>query len=190
MLYACFSRLAVAFLLTASLFAQTRVITTVAGSEWLFPGDGRPAIQAALGGPLSLDVATDASGNFYIADTDNCIIVKVGADGIANVVAGNGLLGVSGDNGLAVNAALDLPTSLAVDANGNIYIGEYGGRIRKVTPDGIIRTIAGTGVNGFSGDTRPALQAQIGQPYGMVFDSAGNLYFAELDNNRVRRITP
>ena len=115
MLYACFSRLAVAFLLTASLFAQTRVITTVAGSEWLFPGDGRPAIQAALGGPLSLDVATDASGNFYIADTDNCIIVKVGADGIANVVAGNGLLGVSGDNGLAVNAALDLPTSLAVD---------------------------------------------------------------------------
>ncbi len=190
MLYGCFSRLAVAVFLTASLFAQTRVITTVAGSEWLFPGDGRPAIQAALGGPLSLDVATDASGNFYIADTDNCIIVKVGADGIANVVAGNGLLGVSGDNGLAVNAALDLPTSLAVDANGNIYIGEYGGRIRKVTPDGIIRTIAGTGVNGFSGDTRPALQAQIGQPYGMVFDSAGNLYFAELDNNRVRRITP
>ncbi|HEV8145301.1 MAG TPA: hypothetical protein VGP79_02920 [Bryobacteraceae bacterium] len=177
-------------LLVAPLFGQNRVITTIAGAEWLFPGDGRPATQAALGGPTSLDIATDRNGNYYIADDDNAIIVKVGPDGIANVVAGNGLLGLSGNNGLAVNASLGQPISVAVDASGNIYIGEYSGLILKVTSDGIIRTFAGTGVNGFSGDNGPALQAQIGQVYGMVFDSAGNLYFSELDNHRIRRITP
>lgn len=183
-------RLAIAVLLVAPLFGQTRVITTIAGADWLFPGDGRPATQAALGGPLSMDLATDRNGNYYIADADNYIIVKVGQDGIANVVAGNGVVGFSGDNGLAVNAGLGQPVSVAVDASGNIYIGDFSGRIRKVTTDGIIRTIAGTGVNGFSGDNGPALQATLGQVYGMAVDSAGNLYFTEQDNNRIRRITP
>ena len=69
-------------------FAQ-RVITTYAGADWLFPGDGRPAINAPLGGTLSLDLATDRNGNYYICDEDNSMVMRVGPDGIINVVAGN-----------------------------------------------------------------------------------------------------
>src|ERR1700730_6806 len=75
------------------------VITTFAGTDWLFSGDGRPAVQAPIGGVLSLDVATDRNGNFYVCDADNAMIMRVGRDGIVNVVAGNGLLSQSGDGG-------------------------------------------------------------------------------------------
>src|SRR5258707_15677701 len=87
----------------ASVCAQG-VITTFAGADWLFPGDGRPAVNAPLGGALSLDLATDRNGNYYICDEDNAMVMRVGPDGIVNVVAGNGLLGRTGDGGLAVNA--------------------------------------------------------------------------------------
>src|SRR5438105_284513 len=165
-------------------------MTTFAGTDWLFPGDGRPALQAPLGGLLSLDVAVDRNGNYYIADADNGVILRVGSDGIANVIAGNGLPGISGDGGLAVNASLDIPLSVAVDSAGNVYIGEYGGRIRKVTPDGIINTIAGTDTAGFSGDGGPATSAQLDQPFGLAVDSAGNVYIADSNNHRVRRGSP
>jgi uncharacterized protein (TIGR03437 family) len=170
-------------------FAQG-VITTIAGTDWLFPADGRPAINAPLNRSLGLDVTVDKSGNFYIADDGNQMIMRVGPDGIINVVAGNGILFSSGDGGLAVNAALADPLSVAVDAAGNIYLGEYAGKIRKVTPDGIIRTIAGSGDSGFSGDGGPALQAQLYAPYGLAVDGAGNVYVADTFNSRIRKITP
>ncbi len=170
--------------------APAQVITTFAGAEWLFPGDGRPALQAPIGGLFSLDVATDRNGNYYICDADNGMVMRVGADGIINVVAGNGLLTRSGDGGLAVNAALDTPLGIAVDALGNLYIAEFGSHVRKVTPDGIIQTIAGTGEDGYSGDGGPAIAARINQPRGLAVDSAGNLYIADTGNNVIRRVSP
>jgi uncharacterized protein (TIGR03437 family) len=170
-------------------FAQN-VITTFAGADWLFPGDGRPAINAPLGGTLSLDLAIDRNGNYYICDEDNSMVMRVGPDGIINVVAGNGLLGTSGDGGLAVNASLNTPLSVAVDADGNIYIGESGGSVRKVTTDGIINIYAGTDVHGYSGDGGLATKAQFSSPSGLAVDSLGNLYIADTDNQVIRKVSP
>jgi uncharacterized protein (TIGR03437 family) len=169
-------------------FAQ-RVITTFAGADWLFPGDGRAAINAPLGGTFSLDLATDRNGNYYICDGDNSMIMRVGPDGIINVVAGNGLLTKSGDGGLAVNASLNTPISVAVDAAGNIYIGESGGTVRRVTTDGIINTYAGTDITGYTGDGGPALKAQFGTPGGLAVDSSGNLYIADTSNHVIRKVS-
>jgi trimeric autotransporter adhesin len=177
-------------ILVAPVFAQ-RVITTVAGADWLFPGDGRPALNAPINGTTSgLDVAVDRNGNYYLCDPGNSMVMRVGADGIINVIAGNGINYISGDGGLAVNASLAQPISVAVDSIGNVYIGEFGGDIRRVTPDGIITTIAGTGTSGFSGDNGLATQAQMYQPYGLAVDSGGNIYVADSFNNRIRKITP
>lgn len=172
----------------SSTFAQG-VITTFAGASWLFPGDGRPALQAPLGGILSLDVATDRNGNYYICDADNQMVMRVGPDGIINVIAGNGFQGVSGDGGLAVNASFDTPLGIAIDQAGNIYVAEYGSRVRKVTPDGIITTFAGNGTLGYSGDGGLATQAQLSHPHGLAVDSAGNLYIADTTNNVIRRVS-
>jgi len=166
------------------------IITTFAGSPWLFPGDGRPALQAPLGGVTGLDVLADNKGNYYICDTDNQMVMRVGSDGIINVVAGNGFVGFSGDGGLAVNASLNFPDAIALDSSGNLFIAEYDGHIRKVTPDGIISTFAGNGTHGFSGDGGPATQAAFNNPGGLAFDKAGNLYLADSANNRVRKISP
>ncbi|HYL76136.1 MAG TPA: hypothetical protein VEU96_18145 [Bryobacteraceae bacterium] len=169
-------------------FAQ-RVITTIAGSDWLFPGDGRPAVNAPLSGADGMDVAVDRNGNYYIADFGNAMVMRVGPDGIVNVIAGNGINFVSGDGGLAVNAGLVQPTAIAVDVNGNVYIAEGFDDIRKVTPNGIITTIAGTGVTGFSGDNGPAIAAMLNGPSGLAVDSAGNIYVADTFNNRIRKIS-
>ena len=136
-----------------------RVITTVAGTDWLFPGDGRPARNAPLGGSGGLDVAVDSAGNYYICDSDNLSVFKVTPDGIIHNFAGNGFGNTfaSGNGGLAINAALFFPISVAIDRAGNVYIGEYYGTVRKVTPDGVINAFAGTGEVGFSGDNGRAL---------------------------------
>jgi len=155
------------------------VITTFAGIEWLFPGDGRRAIDAPLAGILGMGVAADNRGSFYIADADNLMVMKVGPDGMVD----------SGDGGLALNAAAVLPTGVAVDLNGNVYIAEYGNRIRKVAPDGIITTVAGTGDSGFSGDGGPATSATFRRPYSIALDKAGTIYVADRDNHRIRKIS-
>ena len=177
------------FLMLGSLWAQ-RVITTIAGTDWLFPGDGRPAIAAPLSANFGLDLKTDSNGNFFVCDTANGVVIKVGSDGIANVVAGNGFRSfVSGDGGPAVNAALGQAISIALDHNGNLYIGEYGGIIRKVTPDGIIRTIAGGLASGFSGDNGPAVNALLDVVRGLAVDPNGVIYIADSNNQRIRKIT-
>src|SRR5665213_232323 len=108
---------------------------------------------------------------------------------IITTVAGDSILGYNGDTILATSAELNDPMGVTVDASGNIYIAEYGNRIRKVTVStGIITTIAGNGNNGFSGDNGLAVNAKLNHPYGMALDNSGNLYIADRFNNRIRKV--
>jgi uncharacterized protein (TIGR03437 family) len=166
-----------------------QVINTVAGGTWIFPGDGKPATAAPLGEVRA--VAVDAAGNFYLADRDNILVAKVSPSGTLAVVAGNGLEGFTGDGGPATGASLFVPLGLAVDANGNIYISDFGNsRVRKVSSGGIISTVAGNGLFGYSGDGGPAASALLNAPEGLAVDTAGNLYIADSGNQRIRKISP
>jgi uncharacterized protein (TIGR03437 family) len=163
---------------------------TVAGSGVRgYSGDGGPAALAQLDSPAG--VAADSEDNLYIADYANHAIRKVSPDGTITSVAGTGTRGFSGDNGPAKLADLNFPTAVAVDEAGNLYIADSSNhRIRKVTSDGVIRTIAGDGTPGFSGDGGPATQARLRFPTGVAVDRGGNVYVADLDNKRVRKLTP
>ena len=160
------------------------VIATVAGNgTGGFGGDNVPATSAPLKSPKG--VAADATGNLYIADTGNDRIRRVSA-GVIGTVAGNGVLGFTGDNGPAIGAQLNVPNGIALDATGNLYIADYNNnRIRKVVA-GVISTVAGKGTPGFSGDGGLATQAQLNLPYVIALDPAGNLYIADFGNNRLR----
>jgi sugar lactone lactonase YvrE len=152
-------------------------------------GDGGPAKLAQLWGPTSVTV--DGAGNLYFVDRQ--LIRKVSPDGIIATAAGNGgatgYHGYTGDGGLAVNAPLWNPNSVAADNAGNLYISEPV-RVRKTTTDGIISTIAGTQEPGFSGDGGTATQAQFWNPTGLTVDAAGNVYVADSNNNRIRILKP
>jgi uncharacterized protein (TIGR03437 family) len=165
-----------------------RVITTVAGSApGFYYGDGGQAASAQLNGPSG--VAVDAAGNLYMADCHNNRIRKVATDGIITTIAGNGSPGYSGDGGPAASAQLNGPSGVAVDAAGNLYIADfYGNRVRKVAMNGIITTVAGDGSNGYSGDGGPAAGAQVYYPSGVAVDAAGNLYIADFGYNRIRKV--
>lgn len=177
------------FFIVLACVADAQVITTVAGTDWSFPPSPLPAIHAPLGQTFA--VATDPGGNVYIADVSNHMVSRVAPDGTLTVVAGNGLAGYTGDGGPAVNAALTYPAGLAVDVHGNIYISDSGTNVvRKVTPDGVITTIAGNGSAGFSGDEGPSARAQLSSPGQMAADHAGNVYVCDWNNNRVRKVTP
>ncbi|MGB7761281.1 MAG: IPT/TIG domain-containing protein [Bryobacteraceae bacterium] len=160
------------------------VIATVAGTGTAgYNGDNVTATSAKLYMPWG--VAVDSAGNLYIADSVNGRIRKV-SNGVITTVAGNGTYGVSGDNGPATSAGLDGPTGVAVDSAGNLYIVDYE-RIRKVS-NAVIATIAGNGT-GFGGDNGPATNAQLDLPAGVALDSAGNLYIADTNNNRIREVS-
>ena len=164
------------------------IITTIAGTGvYGFSGDGGAAVNAYFYNPRG--VAVDSSGNIYIADTNNQRIRKVNTSGIITTIAGNGIPGSAGDGGAATNANLYYPSDVAVDSSGNIYIADTSNqRIRKVNTSGIITTIAGTGVYGFSGDGGAATSAQLRSLYGVAVDSSGNVYIADTYNYRIRKV--
>lgn len=166
-------------------------ITTVAGTGAQgFSGDGGPATSAELDSPQG--VAIDSSGNIYIADTHNHRIRKIStATGIIATIAGTGIAGYSGDNASAASAQLDLPTAIALDASGNLYIADTANhRIRKIdATTGIITTVAGNGTEGYSGDNGPATAASLDSPTGLAIDASGNIYIADTHNHRIRKIT-
>lgn len=171
------------------------IISTVAGTGKLgSSGDGGLATTAQMGDPKGL--AVDSAGNLYIADYDNNRIRKVTSDGMISTVAGSGTGlgsnsgGYSGDGGKAIEAKLRFPIDVAIDSTGNLYIADsLNHRIRKVTSDGIISTVAGTGSKGYGGDGGPATAAKLNQPYGVNVDSGGNVYIADYGNSRIRKIT-
>ncbi|WP_435239670.1 RICIN domain-containing protein [Streptomyces sp. YPW6] len=165
-------------------------VRTVAGSGSAgYGGDGGPATSARLNCPR--EVAVDQKGALYIADAENHRVRKVTPDGGISTVAGNGYAGHSGDGGPATSARLNKPYGVAVDGSGALYIAEWGNdRIRKVTPDGTISTIAGTGKAAYGGDDGPAASAHLRAPYSLVLDGSGVLYVADASNHRVRKITP
>ena len=187
----------------SSAFSNEATATTpegpVTGTQWRIDtiaggglGDNGPAVEARLHRPEG--VAVDAAGNIYIADTSNNRIRRVDTSGIITTVAGTGSQdfdgqGYGGDGGPAVRAQLSHPFGLALDRNGNLYIADsYNNRIRRVDASGTITTIAGTGDRGFSGDGGPAVEAQLENPYGVAVDGAGNLYIADSENYRIRRV--
>src|SRR5271157_2726352 len=162
-------------------------ISTVAGNgAYRYSGDGGPATSASLNYPSG--VALDSAGNLYIADSSNNRIRGV-AGGTITTIAGNGFENFSGDGGLATSASLSLPEGVAADSAGNLYIADSGNqRIRKVS-GGTITTIAGNGMQGFSGDGGPATSASLTYPAGVAVDPAGNLYIADYYNNRIRKVS-
>ncbi len=216
------------------------IITTFAGTGSGFSGDGGPAVDAHIGGPTEVEV--DRFGNVFFSSTATGRVRKVDRNGIITTVAGNGVLGFSGDGGLATEASiwpgslafdaagnlfitggnrirkvdtngiittvagdgsedlaedgaiatesgLYIPSGIAIDAEGNLFISVRGHqRIQKVDTNGIISTIAGTGQYGFSGDGGPAIFAHMWNPGGLTIDSGGNLFFADIVHNRIRKI--
>jgi hypothetical protein len=164
------------------------VIITIAGTNTAgFSGDGGPAISALLKTPAGL--AVDTSGDLFIADTGNNRIREIATNGIITTVAGTNSAGFAGDGGPAVDAKLNSPVGVAVDTAGNLFIADMSNnRVRQVSPDGIITTLAGTNIAGFSGDGGPATNASLNQPYGVAVDAYDDVFIADHRNARVRMV--
>jgi len=165
------------------------MLTSIAGNgATTVLTDGALASSGRFNSPDGIVV--DAAGNIYLSDYDGNKVWKIGTDGIVTTFAGTGTAGSLGDGGPAGSAQLNLPEGLGIDVAGNIYVAEIGGnRIRKITPGGTISTIAGTGVQGYSGDSGPAISAKLSGPAGVAVDAAGNFYIADQGNHVVRKIT-
>ncbi|HWR34135.1 MAG TPA: NHL repeat-containing protein, partial [Chitinophagaceae bacterium] len=170
--------------------ALTNIITTIAGTGIFgFSGDGGLAINAQIAHPSAL--AFDATGDLFFTDRGNNRIRKITiSTGIINTIAGTGTAGYSGDGGPATSAQLNSPNEVSFDASGNLFIADwYNNRVRKIDiSTGIITTIAGTGTAGYSGDGGLAINAQIFGPCGIIFDNTGNIYFAEYNGSKIRKI--
>ena len=168
----------------------TNTIATIAGGGSPgFSGDGGAATAALLNGPSA--AAIDPAGNLYVADTYNQRIRKVTPNGAITTIAGNGTEGDTGDGGPATSATLAIPLGVSVDASGSILIADaFNNRIRKVDPNGTITTIAGNGTAGFSGDNGPATGARLNGPASVTTDTVGNLFVADTENHRIRKVAP
>lgn len=175
------------------MFGQ-QVISTVAGTDWVFLDNGKPAVNAGIGHIAG--IAVDSSNNTYIADPNNNLIFRVDPSGVLTIVAGNGIAAFSGDGGLATTASLNGPVDVAVDPSGNLYIADNNNRrIRKVDKaTSFITTFAGNGLapdpanpNLGQQDNIPALQASFA-PIGLFIDGKGIVYLGDGDHYKVRKI--
>lgn len=164
------------------------MIVTVAGTGTPgYSGDGGPATNAKMSDVYAL--AFDKHGNFYFSDDANPRVRKVTPSGVITLIAGSGVAGYGGDGGPAIYASIGSIYGIAVDTFDNIYIADGGNaRIRKITPDGIIRTIAGIGIAGYNGDYLPATDAQLNGPASVAVDDTGNLYICDRYNYRLRKV--
>ena len=164
------------------------IITTIAGTGVDgFSGDDGPATEAQLKNPRAVTV--DKNGNLYISDKGNSRIRKVTTDGIISTIAGTGEDGYSGDGGAATSARIKFPYQMKTDAQGNLYFTEASNHlVRKISTDGTISTVAGTGTTGFSGDNGAATSAQLATPWGMTLDDEGNIYISDSYNHRIRKV--
>ena len=179
-------RLCVSVLLLCSVLnAQKTSVVTVAGG---YQGNHKPALSASFAYPVA--IASSGTGGLYIADSHNCEIRKVSKQGAIEVFAGTGICGFGGDGGKAASAMLSENIGgMIFDAAGNLLFSDADNeRIRRITPAGIISTIAGNGTFGYSGDGGPATQAQLRGPQGIGLDGAGNLYIADGSNYVVRKV--
>ncbi len=153
-----------------------------------YGGDGGAGTEAKI--TASTGLALHPSGDLLVCDQYNFRVRRLARDGTVTTVVGGGSAG-PGDGGPATAAQLSFPASVAAAADGTIYVSDQdGGRVRKVTPDGVISTIAGTGDSGFSGDGGPGAQAHIWFPFGLAVDAGGTLYFADRYNHAIRAVDP
>ena len=136
---------------------------------------------------IGTDMKLGSDGSLYVAAPG--LVLKVSPTGAVTTLAGNGTQGFGGDGGPAVNALVSAAEGIALDSAGNIFFGDST-RIREITLDGNIKTVAGTGTGGYDGDNKPALSARINGPLALAFDGSNTLYFADAFNYRVRKITP
>jgi sugar lactone lactonase YvrE len=164
------------------------VITTVVGTDSTEVQEGsRPANETNLSNAYG--VATDLDDNLYVLSRGHSKIFKIGADGIAQHIAGTGVTGFSGDGGHALKAQFNFPNHLVTDGAGNLFIADTANhRVRKISTNGVITTVAGTGKSGFSGDGGPAIEAELGAPVAIAIDADGNVYIAGFFNHRIRKI--
>jgi PKD repeat protein len=173
---------------TAMGVSGSDTIVTVAGTGVAgHSGDGGQATSAQLNEPVGL--AVDAKGDLYIADCSDNTVRKLSNGTITTVAGTSGKAGYSGDGGPATQAQLDCPAGLAFDPQGTLYISDSrNNRIREVK-DGIITTVAGNGVAGYNGDGIAATSAKLDVPWGIAVDADSNLYIADIDNNRIRKVS-
>src|ERR1035437_7873595 len=150
-------------------------------------GDGGTAAPAQLNFPMG--IAIDAAGNVFVADRDASVVRKIAVNGTITTVAGSGTPGFAGDGGAATSAQINGPFGVAVDPAGNLYIADTGNQaVRKVSADGTMSTVAGTGTRGYLGDGEAARNAWLNGPEGVALDAVGNLYIADTFNGRIRRV--
>ena len=178
------------FFILSTINSSAQIINTIAGDTvGGYNGDSIQSTAAEIYYPYG--VAVDSAGNVYIADWANCRIRKITiATGIITTIAGTGSAGYNGDNILAVNAELNFPKAVTVDHLGNVFIADAtNGRIRRVDAiTGMITTVAGTGVSGYNGDNILATTAKVNDPVGLAVDINGNIYIADLLNDRIRKV--
>jgi Collagen triple helix repeat (20 copies)/NHL repeat len=174
----------------ATATAATNNVYTVAGTGTPgYAGDGGQASQAQFLFPADVDVLPD--GSYLIADTANHRVRRVARDGTIDTVAGTGVEGATGDGGPATEATLRYPDAISVMPDGGFLVVDgLGNRIRRVAPNGVIETVAGTGTEGFSGDGGPATLAELWGPADVAATADGGFLIADFGNGRVRRVAP